>query len=304
MVDITHKSTSLRRAVAEATVRMSSEATITAVLDNKVPKGNVLEIARAAGLFAAKRTSDMIPDCHPIPIEYTDIQYTIQRQAIVITVTIATVYKTGVEVEAMHAASVVALTMYDMLKPLDKGIQIETIRLSSKTGGKSSVSYDTLSMNAVVVSCSNAVYKGKREDRAGGGIVQLLQTHGISVSEHLKVEGTMDSIQTVVQQYASTNNVELLVLYGGTGLTTTDVTPEALERVLDKRAHGIEAAILQYGQARTPQAMLSRVMAGMVGDTLVIAIPGSSGGAQEALQALLPQVKHSLIMQKASKRDE
>ena len=114
MVDITHKSPSLRKAIAQAIVSVSSQETIDAIVQRKVPKGDVFEMAKTAGLFAAKRTSDMIPDCHPLPIEFTSISYKIEGLDIHIHAEIHTIYKTGVEVEAMHAASVVALTMYDM----------------------------------------------------------------------------------------------------------------------------------------------------------------------------------------------
>jgi cyclic pyranopterin monophosphate synthase len=132
MVDITHKSSTLRKAIAQAIVCVSSQDTIDAIVNKKVPKGDVFEMAKVAGLFAAKRTSDIIPDCHPLPIEYTSITYKIEGLEIHVHAEIHTIYKTGVEVEAMHAASVVALTMYDMLKPIDKGISIKEIKLLEK----------------------------------------------------------------------------------------------------------------------------------------------------------------------------
>nr|MBA4167653.1 bifunctional molybdenum cofactor biosynthesis protein MoaC/MoaB [Chitinophagaceae bacterium] len=129
MVNITHKNVSLRKAVAVAVVRVSKQETIEAVQQRKVPKGDVFEFARAAGLLAVKKTSDVIPDCHPLPVEYTGITYSIDGLNISIAVEVHTIYKTGVEVEAMHGASIVALTMYDMLKPIDKGIEIIHIKL-------------------------------------------------------------------------------------------------------------------------------------------------------------------------------
>src|SRR3972149_2091843 len=137
MIDITHKSTTLRQAVAIAIVKVSRRETIEAIKNKRVPKGDVLETARTAGLFAVKRTGDMIPDCHPMPVEFTQIRYNISEKQIHIEVEVHTIYKTGVEVEAMHGASVVALTIYDMLKPIDKGIEICSVKLLEKKGGKS-----------------------------------------------------------------------------------------------------------------------------------------------------------------------
>jgi cyclic pyranopterin monophosphate synthase len=139
MINITHKSPTLRKAIAKAVVKVSGIETIDAIEQNKVPKGNVFEMAKTAGLFAAKKTAEMIPDCHPLPIEYTAVRFSIKEHEVHIEVEIHTVYKTGVEVEAMHAASVVALTMYDMLKPIDKNIEISQIRLIHKSGGKSDI---------------------------------------------------------------------------------------------------------------------------------------------------------------------
>jgi cyclic pyranopterin phosphate synthase len=139
MVDITHKEPTLRTAVAQAIIEVSSANTISAIREDRVPKGNVFAMSKAAGLLGVKKTPDLLPDCHPLPIEYTDVQYEISGLQIKILITVKTIYKTGVEVEAMHGASVVALNMYDMLKPIDKGIEIKNIRLLKKTGGKSDI---------------------------------------------------------------------------------------------------------------------------------------------------------------------
>lgn len=139
MVDITHKQNTLRTAIAQAIVQVSKEETITAIKNNTVPKGDVFAMSRAAGLLGVKKTADLLPDCHPLPIEYTDISYVIDGLTIQVLITVKTIYKTGVEVEAMHGASIVALNMYDMLKPIDKGIEIQRIKLLQKTGGKSDI---------------------------------------------------------------------------------------------------------------------------------------------------------------------
>ncbi len=139
MVDITQKKATLRTAIAQAIVQVSSKDTIEAIKNNTVPKGDVFAMSKAAGLLGVKKTADLLPDCHPLPIEFTDISYSISGLQITVLITVKTVYKTGVEVEAMHGASIVALNMYDMLKPIDKGIEIQNIKLLKKTGGKSDI---------------------------------------------------------------------------------------------------------------------------------------------------------------------
>lgn len=139
MVDITAKTPTLRTAIAQAIVKVSSMETILAIQNNTVPKGDVFAMSKAAGLLGVKKTADLLPDCHPMPIEFTAIDYEIEGVEIRIVITVKTIYKTGVEVEAMHGASIVALNMYDMLKPIDKGIEIHHIKLLKKTGGKSDI---------------------------------------------------------------------------------------------------------------------------------------------------------------------
>ncbi|HXM33804.1 MAG TPA: cyclic pyranopterin monophosphate synthase MoaC [Pyrinomonadaceae bacterium] len=136
MVDTSAKPMTSRHAVASARVLMSS-ATLAAVSAHRTPKGDPLETARLAGIMAAKRTSDLIPLCHPLPLTHVDVQAQIQGDGVYIEAAVSTNAQTGVEMEALTAVSVAALTVYDMCKALDKGISITDIRLESKTGGKS-----------------------------------------------------------------------------------------------------------------------------------------------------------------------
>lgn len=134
MVDVTEKQASRREAEAEAFVRLSA-AVLTALPSN--PKGNPLEVARFAGLQAGKRTSELIPMCHPIALTYLNVTATLTPEGVQLRAVAATSANTGVEMEALTAASVAALTVYDMCKALDKGISIERIQLVRKRGGKS-----------------------------------------------------------------------------------------------------------------------------------------------------------------------
>jgi cyclic pyranopterin phosphate synthase len=134
MVDVSAKRETRRTATASAFVELS--ATVLAALPNN-PKGNPLEVARFAGIQAAKRTSDLIPMCHPLPLTHIDVQAEVVEGGVRITATAATVGPTGVEMEALTAASVAALTVYDMTKALDKGIVIRNVQLEAKSGGKS-----------------------------------------------------------------------------------------------------------------------------------------------------------------------
>ncbi|WP_295810704.1 bifunctional molybdenum cofactor biosynthesis protein MoaC/MoaB [uncultured Apibacter sp.] len=292
MVNITHKSNTLRKAVAQAVVKVGSQQTIQIIQENKVPKGNIFEMAKVAGLFAAKKTSDMIPDCHPLPIEYTSITYVIKGLEIYIHVEIHTIYKTGVEVEAMHAASVVALTMYDMLKPIDKNIVIQHIKLLEKKGGKSDKK-DTfdLPLSASILVCSDSISKGDKKDRAGKIIMEKLQNIGVKVEDYEIIPDEKNDIQAKVKEYIA-KGINMILITGGTGLSKRDVTPEAIQPMLEREIPGVSEAIRSYGQNRTSLAMLSRSIAGLIGNTLVITMPGSTKGAEESMDAVFPSILH------------
>ncbi len=289
MVDITHKVNTLRTAIAEATVKVSSQKTIDAIKNNKVPKGNVFEMAKTAGLLAVKNTASVIPDCHPLPVEFTSVSFEIEGLEIKIQITVKTIYKTGVEVEAMHGASITALTMYDMLKPIDKQIEIGTIKLVEKKGGKTSFKETGISrLKASVIVCSDTISEGKKEDKAGKAIIEKLEANQVQISHYEVIPDEMELIRKKTMEYAEDNN--LIIFTGGTGLSYRDVTPEALEPILQRRIPGIEEAIRSYGQNRMPYAMLSRSIAGTIGNCLVLGLPGSTKGAQESMDAIFPYV--------------
>jgi cyclic pyranopterin phosphate synthase len=136
MVDVSAKPDTARKAVAQGRITMSREAA-RAIREGSVAKGDVLAVARVAGIMAAKRTGDLIPLCHPLPITSAAIELTVDDTSVTATATVTTTGKTGVEMEAMTAVSVALLTIYDMAKSIDKAMTIGAIRLLSKTGGKS-----------------------------------------------------------------------------------------------------------------------------------------------------------------------
>ncbi len=303
MVDITNKTTTLRTAVAQAILKVSKPETIRAIENDTVPKGNVFAMSKAAGLLGVKRTPDILPDCHPLPIEFTGVEYNVNGLEITVLFTVKTIYKTGVEVEAMHGASVVALNMYDMLKPIDKGIEIHAIKLLSKKGGKSDFRDKfRKDLTAAVVVCSDSISAGHKEDKAGKAIINKLESCDVNISEYVIIPDEIDVIQEKVKSYQK-QGIDMVIYTGGTGLSGRDVTTEALIPLLDRRIPGIEEAIRNYGQDRTPFSMLSRSVAGTIEDTLVLALPGSTNGAKESMDAIFPSVLHVFRILKGARHD-
>ena len=197
----------------------------------------------------------------------------------------------------MHGASVAALTIYDMLKPIDKGITIDRIRLVEKKGGKSDWKDDFATpRKAAVLVCSDQVSAGKKKDTAGARLKERLEQLNLNVIEVATVPDDTDPIKAQVQQWAKLG-VDLILTTGGTGLSPRDNTPDAIASILDREIPGIMETARAYGQDRMPLAIMSRGIAGMIGRTLVITLPGSTRGAQETMDALFPFVLHVLKVQ-------
>ena len=304
MVNITTKSNTLRTAIASATVSVSSIATVEAIRARRVPKGDVFEFSRAAGLLAIKKTSDVIPDCHPLPIEFASIHFEVEGLTVRILVEVKTIYKTGVEVEAMHGAAVVALTMYDMLKPIDKAVEIAHIKLVEKKGGKSDQALhdilDGRDLQCAVIVCSDTVSEGKAKDGAGVLIVEKLKTMGINSVEYKIISDDLDTIQSLAASLAQ-EHLDLVIFTGGTGVSPRDLTPDAIEPLLTLKLDGVMETARRYGQERMPFAMLSRGVAGFINNTLVVTLPGSIGGVEDTMSAIFPYLFHLFKVRKGER---
>ncbi len=296
MRDISHKYPTMRTAVAEASLLLSPE-TVQRIRDRAVPKGDPLEIARAAAVMAAKQTHALIPYCHPISLTYVGVEFELDDRLIKMLATAKAIAPTGVEMEALTAASVAALTLYDMLKMLDSSMAIEGIKLVRKSGGKSDF-HESLEKppRAAVLVMSDTVAAGKKTDESGRMIQERLKSEGADVVEYLVIPDDRDQIAERLIFWADELKLDLVLTTGGTGFSPRDATPDAMPRVIDREIPGISEAIRAYGQARTPYSMLSRGRAGLRGHTLIINLPGSRRGVAESLDLLFPALWHAFPM--------
>jgi cyclic pyranopterin monophosphate synthase len=311
MRDITSKQISLRKATAIGFV-ICSEATLELIKSNSLPKGNLFDIARAAGFLAAKNTQHLIPHCHPVSIDGLSINFEIispsdqpeflpsnNKSGVLIIVEGKSIGRTGIEMEALTSVSICGLTIYDLLKPLnDKELEITSVRLIQKTGGKSDKSkFVKTRQKAAVLVCSDSTFAGKREDTSGKMIQEMLGNYNTDIVDYKILPDEPEQIKKQILEWVK-NDVPFIFTTGGTGLGPRDKTVEAVKSIIERDADGISEAMRVHGQMRTPLAMMSRSVAGSINHTLIVTLPGSSNGVRESLEAILPAVFHARSMLK------
>jgi molybdenum cofactor biosynthesis protein MoaC len=310
MRDISHKQITLRTARAVGII-FCSENSIDLINSNKLPKGNLYDVARAAGFLGAKLTPQLLPHCHPVSIDSMDFTFEflgrnlhsdlfnddiLNRTGIVIQGEAKSIGRTGIEMETLTAVSVAALEIYDMLKPVDANLEIGHIKLLEKKGGKSDRKrYTTSSAVCAVLVCSDSTANGEREDKSGILICNMLETSNAKVLDYKILPDDKDAIQKQIQEWVK-KDIQFIFTTGGTGLGPRDNTVNAVKEILERDADGITEAIRNFGQMRTPLAMMSRSVAGSIGKTLIVTLPGSTNGARESLEAILPGVFHARNM--------
>jgi len=296
MIDVSPKFNTLRYAKARGILKTRPE-TIQRVKERTVPKGDVLEVARAAGINAAKRCSDWMVFCHSLPLDWVDLSFEIEEDRIKVYCETRTVWKTGVEMEALTGVTGALLNIYDMLKPLDTHLSFGDIKLIKKKGGKSGFkeTFDPPLKTAVLV-ISDSTFAGEREDRSGKIIREFLKNQPVDVKIYEVLPDEQAQIRDRLITLVDAENIDLIFTTGGTGPGPRDVTPEATREVIEREFPGIAEAIRRHGKDRTPYAMLSREITGVRGNSLIINLPGSSKGARESLESLFPGLLHIFPM--------
>lgn len=290
MVDVSGKEKSFRLARAEGFIRMKPEI-LSALKSGETPKGNVLTTAKIAGIQAAKRTSEFVPLSHPLNVSWVDLAFTIENDGILIESSVKTREATGVELEALTAVSVAALTIYDMCKAIDKKMTITDIRLLEKKGGKSDHLTEYRPRVGVIV-ISDSVYAGKSEDVSGDILKVGFRESGCQVDHSAILPDGSEDLEETISSWID-EGTELIITSGGTGVGPRDLTIPVVEKLFDSRLPGVEQALHAYGRTQVGTAMLSRLVAGTVRSALVICLPGSPGAARDALNVLIPSIFHA-----------
>lgn len=310
MRDISSKQITLRTARAVGIIFCSTES-LDLIRSNSLPKGNLFDVARAAGFLGAKLTPQLLPHCHPVTIDAMDFTFEfldkelhtelfdstiLARTGIVVRGEAKSIGRTGIEMETLTAVSVAALEIYDMLKPVDTQLEIGHIKLLEKKGGKSDRSRFTEDTpTCAVLVCSDSTARGEREDKSGKQVISMLEKVKASVLRYTVLPDDKEAIQDQIRQWVN-EDIQFIFTTGGTGLGPRDNTVSAVRDILERDADGITEAMRSFGQMRTPLAMMSRSIAGTINKTLIVTLPGSTNGARESLDAILPGVFHARKM--------
>jgi len=311
MIDISNKKATFRQAEAIGNIELSSKA-FNSIIQKTNPKGEVLVFAEIAGINGVKNCSSLLPLCHPIPIENIQISYEMEKRnsKIKVTCSVSTNSKTGVEMEALAGVQAALLCIYDMSKIIDPVITIGTVRLNRKLGGKkgewkhpeykktvdkksNSIANNFLGFKVAVITLSDRASKGIYKDRSGPALVKLIRDMKGTCNDPIVIPDDSELLKDNIYKLIKNENPDLIITTGGTGISPRDITPETLLNIFDREIRGIGELLRTHGSQYTPLSWASRAVGGLVGKTIIVALPGSEAAVREgfeSLQTLLPHL--------------
>lgn len=294
----------LYAASAETTLRIEGEPIIQGCARDLLDNREALNTARVTGIIAARRAADYLALARHVELGAVEIDFHWRDDALIITTHCEGFSRANLGSRALLAASVCAVTLIDMLPEYAEQIVLDGARIIAQKGGPQQFAYDfDPPLRAAILVTSDAVMDGHKEDRAGAIVrdeLEKIVLFGVQLVEERIIGDDATEIADTLQAWVD-EGVDLVLTVGGTGLVPTDVTVETVGAMLERPIPGIMEAARAYGQSLTPVAFMSRGVAGLIGETLVITLPGSRGGARETCEALFPSVLHVFLTLRRSR---
>lgn len=313
MIDVGKKRVTRRRAVACGAITVGAEV-FKKIKEKSLPKGDVLALAEIAGIMGAKKTPDLLPMCHTLPLDQVSIHCVLSEpDAVTVYAQVVTHAKTGVEMEALTGVQTALATIWDLAKGTEPNLKIGDIRLLFKEGGKSGlwVNPDGIpswlaaqlpapqtmrGVKAAVLVMSDRAAAGVYEDKSGALLSDLLREEGADLAECKVIPDNKATIEEALHFLYEKHKPKLIITSGGTGPGPRDVTPEVIDSVCDRALEGFGEVLRRESAAFTDTAWLSRMRAGMMNETLIVALPGSPKAVGECWEILRPFLAHALKM--------
>lgn len=315
MIDVGAKPITHRVAIAQGDIHVGASA-FALIRDRQLPKGDVLMLAEIAGITGAKKAYELIPLCHPMGLDQVRILTELdeKRHTVCVTCIASTHARTGIEMEALAGVSAALLTIWDLTKMVEPNLAMGQIRLLAKKGGKSGLWLhpdgvpDHLmelvapkavpalaSRTAAVVTLSDRAHQGVYADGSGTVLREVLEENGAKVVDYAVIPDDMAAIQAHIRSVMAQKAPDLILCTGGTGVAPRDVTPDALAALFDRTIPGVGELLRHDGAQYTPLSWSSRSVAGSIGQTVIITLPGNPKAVREGLSALLPDLLPHLI---------
>jgi molybdenum cofactor biosynthesis protein MoaC len=306
MVNVGRKRPTHRMAIACGTLHLKPSA-YEAVKTGTLAKGDALALAEAAGILGAKNTPALIPLCHTLPLDQVSVTYGLNdaKHTVTVYVQAHAFAKTGVEMEALCGVQASLLAIWDLAKACEPALLISDVKLLVKTGGKSGVWTNPdgipdwltqhlpappslAGMKAGVLVMSDRAAQGVYEDKSGLLLCELLTEAGGEVADYRVIPDNPSTIAATLRQFCSEHELDFVLASGGTGPGPRDVTPDVLRNTCERMFEGLGEFMRRESQHFTDTAWLSRMTAGMLGRTLVLAMPGSPKAVRECWEIISP----------------